>query len=217
MDHDARTGRGLKVLLADEDENALQATDAVLRDLGHQVSAYAISVGEAAERIANEDPDLAVVVVHDDDDHALDLIDEIGEYARGPVVALGGGDDADFVRRAAERGVYAFARGGSPEEVQGAIDIATRRHDEVARLSDQVDQLEGALERRGFIERAKGILMERHGIDERRAFAMLREHARARNRKLVDVARAVTEGHGLLPKGDAARGPGDHAGPVGTP
>ncbi len=201
--------RGLKVLLADEDEDALETTHAMLRTLGHHVTAYAISVGEAADRIANEDPDLAVVVVHDDDEHALDLIDEIGEYARGPVVALGGGDEPELASRAAERGVYAFARPGSADALQGAIDVAVRRHGEAAELSEKVDQLEGALERRGLIERAKGILMERHGTDERGAFAMLREHARRRNRKVVDVARSVAEGHGLLPRREDDAPPAD--------
>ena len=49
-------------------------------------------------------------------------------------------------------------------------------------------------------ERAKGILMERHSVDEAAAFEMLRDHARGANRKLVDIAAAVVDGHALLPK-----------------
>ena len=60
--------------------------------------------------------------------------------------------------------------------------------------------LEGAFGRRAVTERAKGILMERHSIDEARAFEMLRDHSRAANRKLIDVATAVVDGHRLLPK-----------------
>ncbi len=51
-----------------------------------------------------------MVVVHDDDEHALDLIEEISEAARGPIVALVGPHEPDFVSRAALRGVFAFAR-----------------------------------------------------------------------------------------------------------
>ena len=50
-------------------------------------------------------------------------------------------------------------------------------------------------------ERAKGILMERHSVDEKAAFEMLRDHSRAANRKLIDIASAVVDGHALLPKG----------------
>ena len=49
-------------------------------------------------------------------------------------------------------------------------------------------------------ERAKGILMERHSIDENSAFEMLRERSRLDNRKLIDLAAAVVDGHRLLPK-----------------
>ena len=49
-------------------------------------------------------------------------------------------------------------------------------------------------------ERAKGILMERHSLDEDSAFEMLRDQSRATNRKLVDIASAVVDGHALLPK-----------------
>jgi AmiR/NasT family two-component response regulator len=49
-------------------------------------------------------------------------------------------------------------------------------------------------------ERAKGILMERHAIDESTAFEMLRERSRIDNRKLIDLATAVVDGHLLLPK-----------------
>ena len=60
--------------------------------------------------------------------------------------------------------------------------------------------LEGAFGRRALTERAKGILMERHSIDEASAFEMLRDHSRDANRKLVDIAAAVVDGHRLLPK-----------------
>jgi response regulator NasT len=49
-------------------------------------------------------------------------------------------------------------------------------------------------------ERAKGILMERHSLDEQRAFEMLRDEARRSNRKLIEIAEAVTMSVKLLPR-----------------
>jgi AmiR/NasT family two-component response regulator len=191
---------GLTVLVADEDAEALRSTARVLGELGHRVAAYAVSVAQAAERIAEEDPDVSVVAVHDDLEHALDLIDELSESARGPVVAVVEGARGDFLARAAARGIDGFARSEDPGEVQGAIEVAMRRHRQESDLAAQVTQLETALERRSVIERAKGILMERHGVDERAAFSMLRDHARGRGRKVVDVAASLVEGHPLLPR-----------------
>ena len=79
--------------------------------------------------------------------------------------------DAGFVKEASKRGIFAFAE----------------YHD-----------LEGAFGRRAVTERAKGILMERHSVGEDAAFEMLREESRTANRKLVDIASAVVDGHRLL-------------------
>jgi AmiR/NasT family two-component response regulator len=191
--------RGLRVLAADEDEAALRETAEVLRELGHEVTEFAVGTAEIAEAIAREDPDASVVVVHRDDEHALDLIDEILAFSSGPVVALLENEDPDFVRAAADRGIHAYARPITPDAVQSALEVAIRRHAEQTRLTEAVDQLENALERRALIERAKGILMERHSIDERAAFELLRSKARSSSRPVVELARAVLDGHALLP------------------
>jgi response regulator NasT len=193
----------LRVLIADEDQRALEGLGGVLEDLGHEVIPFAVSVREAAELIAREDPDLTIVMVHQDDDHALLLIAEAVEYASGPVIATVRDGDADFLARAAERGIAAYVQGTNPEAVQGAIEVALRRYREAAELAGKVDQLEGALARRIIIERAKGILMERHSADERRAFELLRESARSTSRRVVEVAQAVVDGHALLPRDGA--------------
>jgi AmiR/NasT family two-component response regulator len=194
------TARHLRVLIADEDRDALSHLGAVLESLGHEVTPYVVSVADAIELISTEDPDLAIVVVHKDDEHALALIQETVEYASGPVIAKTRDGDVDFVARAAERGISAWIESASPEVVQGAIEVALRRYEEASRLETRVEQLESALERRAVIERAKGILMERHAVDERAAFELLRDHARAQSRRVVDVAVSVAEGHALLPK-----------------
>jgi len=190
----------LRVLIADEDERALEGLRSTLEGLGHEVVPFAVSVREAAELIAREDPDLTIVMVHRDDEHALSLISEAVEYASGPVIATVRGGDADFLARAAEHGIAAYVEGTAPQSVQGAIEVALRRYRETEALAGKVDQLEGALERRVIIERAKGILMERHAADERRAFDLLRESARSSSRRVVDVAQAVVDGHALLPR-----------------
>jgi len=79
--------------------------------------------------------------------------------------------------------------------MQSSIDIALERFAEY-------HALEGAFGRRAVTERAKGILMERHSLDEQQAFHLLRDHARRTNRKIADVAEAVLASHRLLPSGN---------------
>lgn len=187
------TAQGLRILVADEDAAALDRLAGLLNGLGHTVCAYAVEVSEVAEKVVSDDPELSMVVLHQDDDHALALIEEIGAYASGPVIALTVKDDAEFAASAADRGIAAQAKPDDPEAVQASIEVALRRHAEIERLEAKVDQLEGAIARRAVIERAKGILMERHGVDDRTAFERLRTHARTERRRVVDVALAVAE------------------------
>ena len=191
----------LRVLLADQDPGALKVTAGQVRELGHTPTEIAVSLREAAEAIARDDPDLTIVVIYGDDEHALDLIEEIDAFSSGPVIALLDREDPEFVAEAAERGIFAYARQETADSIQSAIEVAMRRWREHRDLTAQVERLENALERRALIERAKGILMERHNEDDWAAFQRLREHARSTNRTVVDVAAAVAEGHALLPKG----------------
>lgn len=89
--------------------------------------------------------------------------------------------------------MFAYIVDGDAAELQNSIDIVLRRFTEY-------HDLEGAFGRRATIERAKGILMERHSVDDTKAFDMLRDHSRVANRKLVDIATAVVDGQPLLPK-----------------
>ena len=101
--------------------------------------------------------------------------------------------DPGFVKEASKRGVFAHISDVDVDDWPSSIDIVLRRFAEY-------QALKGAFGRRALIERAKGILMERHSIDEDRAFEMLRSQSRAANRKLIDLAGAVVDGHRLLPK-----------------
>ena len=67
--------------------------------------------------------------------------------------------DPAFLREASKRGVFAHISDDDVEDWQSSIDIVLRRFAEY-------HDLRGAFGRRALIERAKGILMERHSIDE---------------------------------------------------
>lgn len=190
----------LRILLANERKEDLRALGDVLDALGHEVTPFAVSVAEATELIAREDPDVAFVVLDGDDEHGLALISETVTFASGPVlVTVRQAESAETIARAADMGIAGYVDSWAPADVQGAIDVAMRRHREEERLHEKVAQLESALDRRAVIERAKGVLMERHTVGERAAFELLREHARSSGRRVVDIAQTVLDGHALLP------------------
>jgi AmiR/NasT family two-component response regulator len=197
-----RSETALRILLANEREEDLRKLGEVLASLGYEVVPFAVSVREAVELIAREDPDIAFVVFDGDDAHGLALLSQTVEFASGPVlVSMRSAESPATVARAADLGIAGYVDSWAPEDVQAAIEVALRRHREAARLNEKVEQLQSALERRAVIERAKGILMERHGVDDAQAFERLRDHARSGGRRVVEIAQAVLDGHALLPKG----------------
>ena len=183
----------LRVLIANERKDRLALVAPIVAALGHEVIAREIDVEDVGAVTARERPDVALVGLGESSQHALHLVEKIVREAACPVIALIHAPDPDFVKEASKRGVFAYVTDADPQDWQSSIDIVLRRFTEY-------HELEGAFGRRAITERAKGILMERHSIDEPAAFEMLRDHARSMNRKLVDVASAVVDGHRLLPK-----------------
>src|SRR3954468_14887514 len=188
----------LRVLIANERAGRLALVAPIVVGLGHDVIAREIDVADVGAVTARERPDVALVGLGESSKHALTLIDKIVQEAACPVIVLIHARDPDFVKEASKRGVFAHISDADVQDWQSSIDIVLRRFAEY-------QELEGAFGRRALIERAKGILMERHAIDDARAFEMLREHARTGNRKLVDLTTAVVDGHRLLPRRPGAR------------
>jgi AmiR/NasT family two-component response regulator len=118
---------------------------------------------------------------------------QIVQEAECPVILLIHAPDPAFVKEASKRGIFAYITDAEVDDWQSAIDIVLRRFTEY-------HDLERAFGRRAVIERAKGILMERHSVDDADAFEMLRDQSRRANRKLADIAAGVVDGHRLLPK-----------------
>ncbi len=192
----------LRILVVGERTERRHEVAGAIESLGHQVilEEHLARVGAAT---AAERPDMAIVVVGEGTQEALAGIGTIVHEAASPVIAILDVEDPLFIREAAKRGIFAYITSvEDPRELESSIDIVLRRFAEY-------HDLEGAFSRRAVTERAKGILMERHAIDEREAFDMLRTEARHSNRKLVDIAEAVLTSHRLLPRSGEVADPVD--------
>jgi len=160
----------LRVLIANERKDRLALVAPIVAALGHEVIAREIEVSDVGAVTARERPDVALVGLGENSDHALGLIEKIVQEATCPVIALIHARDPEFVKEASKRGVFAHISDADVDDWQSSIDIVLRRFAEY-------HDLEGAFGRRALIE-----------------------HARTANRKLVDVATAVVDGHRLLRK-----------------
>ena len=181
----------LRVLIANERSDRLADLTNLVAALGHVVVAGSVEIDGIAATTRRELPDVALVALGDSSAHALDIVSKVVHEASCPVIALLDGRDPAFVNEAAKRGVFAYVTDGDSEQLQSTLDIVLRRFAEY-------HNLEGAFARRATIERAKGILMAVHGIDEKQAFDLLRNHSQRSGRRLLDLAEAVADSHRLL-------------------
>ena len=185
----------LRVLIADGTAERLSEVTRAVVSLGHGIVGEGSTLETVGEATAAELPDVALVIVGERSDRALDLIRTIVHEAACPVIAILDVQDRSFVDRAARLGIFSYiAHAGDLQEMQSSMDISLQRFAEY-------HALEGAFGRRAVTERAKGILMERHAIDEQRAFRLILEQARRTNTKMVDIAASILASHRLLSSG----------------
>jgi two-component system, response regulator / RNA-binding antiterminator len=183
--------QSLRILIANERKDRLERIATIVTGLGHEVIARELEVEDVAAATEREHPDLAFVGLGISGEHALDMISEIVREASCPVIALLESDDPVWVNEAAKRGIFAYIVDGRADEMQSTIDITLRRYAEYSNL-------EGAFARRAVIERAKGIMMARQSIDEKKAFELMRSQSQRSGQKLFEIAKAVVDSHLLL-------------------
>ena len=179
----------LRVLVADERQKYLEPIMEAVSDLGHEVIAHEVAIAKVGEATLEHRPDVAIVALHEDTRHALELVTQIVDEAVCPVIALADDASREFVAEAADRGVFAYLDSTRETELQGGIDVALQRYREHEKLL-------AAFKRRARIERAKGMLMVRHGEDDRAAFERMRQEARRTRRPLIEIVDEVLDGGG---------------------
>ena len=184
----------LQVLIANERDARLESITAIVERLGHDVLAGGVDIGQVGSLSRSTGAEVALVGLGLDGEHALEQISAIVHEAACPVIAVLDAKDTSYVSEAAKRGVFAYVilDEDDTSELENALEITLRRFAEFR-------SLQGAFGRRAIIEQAKGIIMERNGIDAEAAFALLKAHSQKTGHKLIDVAEAVTQTHDLLP------------------
>jgi response regulator NasT len=86
----------------------------------------------------------------------------------------------------------------NPRRVQPILEVAVARFKEFQALREELERTRNTLAERKVVERAKGILMKKRGMDEEAAYQALRKLAMDRNQRLAEVARTVVEMAELL-------------------
>ncbi len=180
-----------RILLVDDDRLILATLARSLRDEGYQVST-ADSSDAALELCAGESFDLAILDMRMPDMSGSDLARQLREKHAVPILILSAYSGRDLVQQGVIEGALGYlVKPLQAAQVVPAIESALARAAELKSLSAKGQHLERALSGGRSISMAIGIVMERRGLSEKAAFAALRDHARAQQRRLEEVAQEL--------------------------
>lgn len=170
-----------------------------LRDAGHRIGAVLASDAMLPERLAALRPDVLVV---DAESGARDAIEHVVWATRDaprPIVLFTDEHDPAHVREAVAQGVVAYVVAGlAAERVRPVIDVAMARFEHERELRARAARGRERERAQPIVQRAKALLIERHGLSEPEAHARLRRTAMNQGLTIVDVARRLLELGDLL-------------------
>jgi AmiR/NasT family two-component response regulator len=184
----------IRVLVAEDDDNARSLLVDLLSELGHTVVAEVSTGREAIDRAIDVMPDVVLLDVHMPDGSGIEAAERITQMVPGVAVVLFSGDhtltlsDRDVTATAA---IAFLPKPAPPRVLDSTIRLAATRAKELLSARQDAESARQALENRKTIERAKGILMRRTGSSEQEAYRILQRTSQDRSVPMVEIARAV--------------------------
>ena len=188
------TQQSIRILIAEDDDNARALLVELLNTMGHVVVAEVSTGREAIERAKDVVPDVVLLDVHMPDGSGIEAAEVIAGEVPGVAVVLFSGDESIQLseREIAATAAIAFLPKPTPPRVlDSTLRLAVSRAREWSVAKKDAQAARGALENRKTIERAKGILMRRTGSSEQEAYRILQRTSQDRSVPMVEIARAV--------------------------
>ncbi len=182
----------LRVMIVDENPERAQLIETSLVAAGYTIVARLGGCADLQARVNAVQPDVIVIDMECPDRDTLEDMSRITRECPRPTVMFVDRSDSDSIRAAVQAGVTAYVVGGlSAERVRPVLEVAIARFTEFKALREELATARSTLEERKVVERAKGILMKRRGLDEDAAFRLLRKMAMDRKTRLATVAREL--------------------------
>ncbi len=189
----------LKILIAEDEYIVLMGLKEVLENLGYSVIAEATNGKQAVEYALEYQPDLLIIDINMPILDGIEAIRKINKKVNIPAIITTGYNEKELIKRANDAGVFYYLVKPVDEiELKPAIEIVMSRFEEYSKLKNQLKEKEDALESRKFIERAKGILMEKNNIKEAEAMKLLQKMSTSRNKKMVEISKDIISADKLL-------------------
>jgi len=189
--------QSLRIVIADDEAVIRLGLRAMLEDQGYRVVGEAADGRRALDLIGKLRPDLVFLDIKMPGVDGLQAARTLLVDRAVPVIILTAYADREFVDRAREAGVLAYlVKPVRESDLAPAVEMAVGRFREIMALRDEIGDLEETLRTRKLLERAKGILMRREGLDEADAFRRIQREARNGRKTMREVAEAIIQSDG---------------------
>ncbi|MBA3276115.1 MAG: response regulator [Chloroflexia bacterium] len=187
-----------RIIIADDESLIRLDLREMLTHLGYDVIGEAGDGKSAMELARRLRPDLLIMDIKMPDLDGISAAEELTRERIAPVVLVTAYSDQELVERAREAGVVGYVVKPFREaELMPVIELSRARFDEFRTLEREVGNLKDALETRKLVERAKGVLMETHGLRESEAFHRIRKTSMDARKSMKEVAEAILLAHDM--------------------
>ena len=184
-----------RVVIAEDEAIIRLDLKELLEEEGYDVVGETGRGDEAIELVRELVPDLVILDVKMPGLDGLSAARHIASERLAAVLVLTAFSQRELVEQARDAGALAYlVKPFQKSDLIPAIEVALARHGELTSLERNVADLEQRLESRKVIDRAKGRLMDQHGLDEHEAFRFIQTQAMNNRIKLSEVARQVIDG-----------------------
>ena len=182
----------MKVLIADDDPIIRLDLKQMLENLQYEVVAEAGDGAQAVELARSAHPDICILDVKMPVMDGIEAVSVITEEEIAPTILLTAYSDKELVDRAKAAGVFAYlVKPFKPSDLPPAIEVARTRFEQNRELGKEVSSLTEKLEARKLIDRAKGIIMDEHQVNESEAYRRIQLQSMNLRKTMREVAEAI--------------------------
>ncbi len=185
-----------RIVIADDESIIRMDLKEILTQLGYDVVGEASDGRTALELARKLQPDLVILDIKMPTMDGIEAAECVTHEGLAPVVLLTAYSEKALIGRAKNAGVSGYlVKPFRESELMPVIELALARFGEMKGMESEVDELREKLEARKTIERAKGMLMDVHGLTEAEAFNRMRRTSMDSRKSMREVADAILLTH----------------------
>ncbi len=182
----------IQIVIAEDEAIIRLDLRETLEEEGYEVVADCGRGDEAVKLVTQHKPDVVILDIKMPVMSGLEAAKLISKLKICPVVMLTAFSQREIVEQARDAGALAYlVKPFQKSDLVPAIELAIARFAEMRALTGEVEALGAQLEIRKLMDRAKGILIDKHAMTENDAFTYIQKMAMSERVKMGEIAERI--------------------------